>query len=108
MAKREVEYTREQLIDICERAIVPVNKWSNRDSPSAQLGVYQALGLLKAGCEFNVTYRGDGCVTDERTIWLYIFHPSFGTFDHGAPGDEIHVYLPTPQRLEDMKGCDWY
>lgn len=48
------QLTREDLIAICERAIVPQDHWRNRDSASAQLGVGAALVLLKAGCKFVV------------------------------------------------------
>ena len=30
------QYSREQLIEICEQSIVPVKKWGNRDTPNAQ------------------------------------------------------------------------
>ena len=103
------KYTREELIAICEDAIVPVDKWGNRDSPASHEKLGQCLVFLKAGCEFSVTYGEPGnCVTDDRTIWLYVFYPSFGTFDHGGPGEELHVYLPTRKRLDDRKGRDWY
>lgn len=108
-----IEYTREMLIEICEKAIVPVKLWRNRDTPQAQLGVYKCLGLLKAGCNFQVSYPRHprdigGCITDGRAIWLHIFHPSFGTFDHSGPGDEVRHYLPTLARLEQADGGDWY
>lgn len=35
----KTDYTREELISICERAIVPQSKWWDRDSEQAQAGV---------------------------------------------------------------------
>lgn len=105
-------YTREKLIEICEKAIVPVEKWGNRDTPEAQLKVGQAWALLKAGCDFEVLIKrleNDRCVTDEETIWISIKHPAFWTYD-GDPDhlDEENFYLPTEKTLKASKGRDWY
>ena len=111
VVKPSHEYTREELIDICERAIVPVEKWGNRDSPGAHEKLGLCLVMLKAGCRFHVTYHGDKndpCITNDSTIWLYVFWPSFGTIEYGGAESEEHFYLPTPQRLEQRKGRDWY
>lgn len=110
-----MDYTREELIDICERAIVPLSEWSNRDTSHSQRSVGECWALLKAGCDFHVrtpeNMKGtpdDPCVTDDRTIWLAITFPSFATFDQGAgPACEIY-YLPTPKRLQENSGTDWY
>ena len=112
-AKHHV-YTREELIAICEQAIVPQDNWSDRDSQSAQSGVGKCWALLKAGCDFQVTYEvaGDwkGCVTDDRTIWLHVYSQGFNYYEYGLEGnlEQDHFYLPTLQRLEDRKGNDWY
>ena len=50
-------YNREKLIKICEKAIVDISKWSNRDSPSAQINIGKCWALLKAGCEYNLSYN---------------------------------------------------
>lgn len=106
------DYSRENLIAICEAAVVPVEKWRNRDSPGAQ----EALGLcwvmLKAGCEFHVhppQPEKRGCHTDARTIWLTIEWPTFNTFEYGG-GNETNdtFYIPTPARLREAEGRDWY
>lgn len=112
-----MEYTREQLIQICEMAIVPQDKWNNRDTASAQLGVGKCLVLLKSGCYFEIQ-RGEGaCSTDEETIWIQFWVKDFGFFEgnnddtKGNKGnwDQVyHYYLPTLKRLNDRIGRDWY
>ena len=110
---KDYEYTREQLIEICEAAIVPQSDWWNRDSPSAQEGVAIIWGKLKAGCDFRVTPRNPqdkgGCFTDDETIWITVYWKNFAYFEGDAHGrDEYHGYLPTPKKLEQNDGNDWY
>lgn len=110
------DYTREELVAICERAVVPVEKWRNRDSASAQNGVGQAWVLLKAGCEFHIHPNPPagqhGCFTDADTIWLDLEFPGFSAFEYGRSDhhywEDETVYLPTPERLERSAGNDWY
>lgn len=103
------ETLREQLIELCEQAVVPVSKWSNRDTPSAQMDkVGTAWALLKAGCDFDVVTEGDMCVTNDEFVWFDIVHPTFSSFETGEPPDVVSIYLPTPKRLNDKKGDDWY
>lgn len=109
---RDHDYSRENLIAICEAAVVLVDKWSNRDTPEAQEKLGLAWVLLKAGCEFHVHPVRPGvlgCHTDENTIWLTIDWPSFATFEYGgrSHNDET-FYLPTPKRLRERAGGDWY
>jgi hypothetical protein len=105
-----MQYTREDLIAICEKAIVPVSKWSNRDTPQSQEGIGKVWVLLKTGCPFTVIYEEDspGVITNERTIWLRITSPVFSTFDSGRPEYEELFYLPTLTRIEACSGEDWY
>lgn len=109
------DYTREELIAICEQAVVPRNKWRDRDTP----GTHEKLGLcwvmLKAGLPFSIhppaTSQSDrGCFTDERTIWLSVEWPSFSDFEYGTGMNENSdtFYLPTPARLSQANGGDWY
>lgn len=107
------DFTREELIAICERAIVPEAKWMNRDSPNAQQEVGRAWAFLKAGCSFRVCAAVNGrpgnCETDERTIWIEIDHRTFCSFEYGGGHVETETfYLPTPGRLQDRAGRDWY
>ena len=107
----QTEFTREELIDICERAVVPVKQWGNRDSASAHLQLGQCTVLLKAGCDFKA-YRGNGRIHKDNmdTIEVHVFFPGFEAFEYGREGIEEHesFYLPSPERLEKRAGMDWY
>lgn len=113
------EYTRAELIKICEKAFVPQERWSNRDSASSHIQLGKIYALLKAGCEFEIVYTkdGKGCSTDERTIWIQFWVHDFQWFEYGSDAfddkrgrkdHEYHGYLPTAQRLKETKGRDWY
>ncbi|MGL5059292.1 MAG: hypothetical protein ACRC62_04855 [Microcoleus sp.] len=114
MSKKD-EFPRERLIKICERAAVNVKDWSNRDSPSAQEKLGLCWILLKDGCDFRVIMKSsdprDGCVTNDRTIWLKIRWPNFNDMEWGDEGNcsnEEIFYLPTEARLDESNGSDWY
>lgn len=114
-----MEYTREQLIKICEQAFVPHKKWNNRDSAMSQESLGKAYAFLKTGCHFEIqtknnTSEGCACVTNERTIWIQFWVRDFMWFE-GCDNDErgnenldYHFYLPTQKRLDEVKGSDWY
>lgn len=110
--RRAPRYSRDDLIAICEDAIVPVAKWHDRDSARSQELVGKAWALLRADADFEVSYEPedehDRCVTDDRTIWLTITYPGFGSFDWGGEDEQLLVYLPTPQRIAERSGRDWY
>lgn len=102
------EYTREELISLCERGVVPCEKWSNRDTADAQRQLGEALALLRAGCAFRDRGRsGTYCVTDERTVWVDITFDGFNHFDWGGLPDKETFYIPTAKRLADSAGRDW-
>ena len=118
------DYTREDLITLCERAIVPEKWWMNRDTASMHINIGEAWALLKAGCDFTVitqenaeVLKGGSCVTDDDTIWLYIYATGFKWFeDIWAENDEERAsskdqylhYIPTAKRLDEVDGGDWY
>lgn len=110
------DYTRAELVAICEQAVVPVEKWRNRDSASAQQGVGLAWVLLRAGCEFHIHPNPPagkrGCFTDADTIWLDLDWPGFSAFEYGRSDrhywEDETVYLPTPESLARAAGDDWY
>lgn len=109
----KVDYTREELVTICERAVVQLSEWGNRDTPHAHEKLGLCWVMLKAGCEFSVHPASgqSGCYTDARTIWLSISWPDFNDFEYGttrAPSQHEMFYIPTPTRLEAMAGRDWY
>lgn len=106
------DFSRENLIAICDASVVPIEKWRNRDSPGSHMKLGLCTVMLKAGCKFHVHPPKpgvSGCFTNERTIWLTIEWPTFSTFEYGAGHeDEETIYLPTPERLRNANGGDWY
>jgi len=103
------ENSREYLISICERSIVPESRWSNRDSSSAQRQLGECLVLLKAGCQYRVCdLPSDNLfITDDRIIWIEITLKGFSWFESGIVEVETY-YLPTTKRLHESQGGDWY
>lgn len=104
----KTDYSRSELISICEQSVVQHGQWRDRDTPSAQEGVGRAWVYLRAGCTFRVLAEGKHCKTDDRTIWIEIDHDDFGTRDWSGPGETETFYLPTPNRLDAANGKDWY
>ena len=110
---KTIEYTREDLIAICERAIVPVEEWSNRDSPRSHERLGTAWALLKAGCDWRIAEdMYDRSKEREETIWIRIEYPGFDAFEYGrsdkSTWDDELFYLPTVERLDRRAGSDWY
>lgn len=108
MEEIKVNYTREELIEICEKAIVQEKDWHDRDSESSQRNVGECWALLKAGCDYEITDD-----TGKNTILLCVYSKGFMWFeDWGEDRDnskEKHrYYLPTPKSLEEANGKDWY
>ena len=104
------DYTRAELIAICERAAsVQECDWQNRDSHEAIVQVGKCWALLKAGAEFEIIRHGI-TTTDEQTIWLDItVTRTYWNMDYGVDSPAIDTfYLPTPSRLESSAGKDWY
>lgn len=117
----KTKYSREDLIKLCEKAIVNEAKWQDRDSQGAVSQVGVCWALLKAGCEFRVLTKADNqiacCITNENTVWIEICSKGFNWFEHcGDPSDpdsKIYMedetfYLPTESRIKTTKGEDWY
>lgn len=110
--------TREELVALCERAVVPEEKWLDRDSAEAQRQVGACWAQLKAGCRFDV-HQVEGAEydmnTDEDTVWLTVRAKGFQYVEAFEPGDDPldylddeSYYLPTPALLERAAGGDWY
>lgn len=101
--------TTEELIALCEQAIVPVEHWSDRDTAHSQEKIGMAWALLRAGCEWRPA--GDPADTDD-TIWIEISYPGFHAFEEGRHDretwDDLLVYIPTSERLDRAAGKDWY
>ena len=58
------EYTREDLIDICMRAVVPCSQWRDRDSFSAQVNLQEVYDYLKRGYDYDILTNSD------NTVWV--------------------------------------
>ena len=112
-----MEYTKENLIEICEKSFIPQEKWNNRNSAMSQIALGQCYALLKAGCEFEIQYTEDsqGCNTDDRIIWVQFWVKDFMYFEgvnddkRGNANSDYHFYLPTKKRINEVGiGNDWY
>jgi hypothetical protein len=97
------QLNRDALIQLCERAIVPHDKWRNRDTPEAQQQLGRLWMFLKSGCEFVITEHSD------RTVKLSVKYRDFDFFEGSSSVLETdYFYLPTEQRLDKVKGEDWH
>lgn len=102
------EYTRTELIEICEKAIIDHTKWSDRDSSASIIQIGTCWALLKANCEFEVLHKG-GLITDTKTIWVEVKYTDFMGFECGEKNNkEETFYLPTEEILIETEGRDWY
>jgi hypothetical protein len=102
-----VTITREELIELCKDGIVQHDKWSNRDSSSAQMQLGHCLVLLSAGCDYVICAN-----SDNNTWWVDVWFAGFEAFEYGR-NDMQHreyetFYIPTRGRLDRNKGEDWY
>lgn len=100
------EYTREDLIKICEQAFVNTDDWHDRDSYYSQCKLGTCYALLKDNCDFKVLHRGD-LKTNDNTIWIEIEATGFDWFEGGGMTKET-FYLPTQKRIDESDGGDWY
>jgi len=126
-------YTREKLIELCERAVVHHSKWENRDSYSAQVLISSIYEGLTAGLEFEINNQ-----TDDYTIWIDFINVEKDMlknsrclsicgreeyFENCDPDYETEMfigygidfnsnytggYMPTEKRLNNAEGDDWY
>ena len=96
------EYTKEDIIKLCDDGVVHFSEWDDRDTPSAQSQLATARAYLIAGCPFRMCIKGS-IRSDDETVWIEIKHykfedePSFHTY-----------YIPTRKRLDESKEKDWY
>lgn len=104
------DYTRDELIAICVMAVVPESEWRNRDSEMAQVQLGSAWALLRAGCDFRVIVQEGHIATNHETIWIEVTSKGFNYFEWGGSEsmNEETFYLPTPERLDKVRGKDWY
>ena len=118
-----MNYSRKTLIEICEDAIVPQDKWRDRDSESAQKNIGRVWQLLKCGCEFEeqTIENSPDYHSDEDTIIIKFWVHNFNWFESGSDcfvdkrgsaddsnGETLRFYIPTRKRLNECVGKDWY
>jgi hypothetical protein len=108
MSEKKPDYTRDDLIAICERAFVPHAKWSDRDTAFAQRQLGECYALLRAECDFIICRGEHDLKTDDKTVWVEITYRGFGNFDYDGDWDVDTFYVPTIARLDQRDGQDWY
>jgi len=105
MARPKTIYNRDYLLMLCQRGVVLQEKWSDRDSAGAQLQLGEARALLAAGCRFE---EDELMNQSNSTIWIRIWFHGFCFFEEGDEEQHETFYIPTEQRLDAVKGEDWY
>lgn len=96
--------TREELLSLCERGVVPEKKWWDRDSASAQRQLGECRALLAAGCDFDVEPE-----IKHNAWWVHVFFRGFDAFEYGEQAmSHESFYVPTSERLEARPDGDWY
>lgn len=126
------EYSRTNLINLCERAVVHHSKWHDRDSNSAQQMISSIYEGLTAGLDFIIDEE-----TDEETIIIEFINIDLNKlkngiylpvcdiddyFAHCDPNHETEMfegfgiqfdssytsgYMPTKKRLDEANNDDW-
>lgn len=126
-----MEYSKEDLIQICHDGVVPFRDWTNRDSYSAQVN----LESIYCGLMANIPYS---LKIEDTTIWINFEEPTedqrndlckyslpidslddyreeFGYEDEMFDGNGIDWYstwlggyIPTRERLDSAGSGDWY
>lgn len=99
--------SRKFFLDLCDRALVPQERWHDRDSEGAQRQVGEARQLLLAGCPFKVIRQDEFTQSDIWTWWLEITSKGFNYFEEGILNKST-FYIPTNRSLKRAAGGDWY
>jgi hypothetical protein len=122
-------YSREDLISIVQRSVVPCNKWRDRDSACAQSNLNEIYMRLTAGVKYTYKIENDSIVfsfdpmtEEERNKALFLDIDSYEDYLNQRedseeemfapvyfyPDEKYFGYMPTPERLEEVDGEDWY
>lgn len=93
---------REELIKICEDAVVHHTKWNNRDSYLAQREIQSIHKGLTAGLEFKIVTKEDSpdYHSDEHTLIIKFLKP----IDLDKVNDVIELKISS--REDFFKDCD--
>jgi hypothetical protein len=123
--------TKDKLISLCERAVVPCEKWSDRDSAIAQNHIQEIHARLSADIPFSCSFENDTIFvsfkepTEEqiKNISLGLSVDTVSDYRERVsddPDDEMFEpffyssdciyrgFLPTEERLNEVNGSDWY
>jgi len=93
---------REELISICEDAVINHTKWENRDSYSAQLSIQSIYEGLTAGLDFRVVTKeiDKDYHSDKRTLIIEFLQPiDFDKLENAK-------YLEISSREDYFRDCD--
>lgn len=103
-------YSREELIKICEQAIVSEKKWKHGDTPVSMAQLGRAWAYLKAGCKFEVHSNKFAMPKPphKSDIYFSITHHCFDSvLNENYDKEKETFYLPTPEKLIAANGGDW-
>lgn len=94
--------SREELIKLCEDAVVHHTKWQDRDSYSAQRNLQSIYKGLTAGLDFRIVTKeiNPDYHSDESTIIIEFLQPI--DFDKLETGKHLQI----SSREEYFKDCD--
>jgi hypothetical protein len=133
--KSKVDYSRDYLIELCQRSVVHHSKWNDRDSFIAQRNVQSIYLGLTAGLEFIVEVDDTNSFLDiefthpidhekllngkhleisTRKDYFRDCDPDYETEMFVGYGIDWHcdytcTFMPTEQRLAEAgDGEDWY
>jgi hypothetical protein len=93
---------REELIKICQDAVVHHKKWSDRDSYSAQKEIQSIYKGLTAGLDFRVVQKEDNPEyhSTEETLIIEFLHP----IDEEKLEKGLHLAISS--REDYFRDCD--
>lgn len=94
--------TREDLIKLCQDAVVHHTKWTDRDSYSAQKGLQSIYKGLTAGLDFRIVTKemSPDYHSDERTLIIEFLQPI--DFDKLKTGKNLAI----SSRQDYFRDCD--
>lgn len=91
---RSINMTRNELIEICDAALVPKEKWRHeKASPNVQMKIGGLRSLLLAGCNFEVDKLGKSYLDVKVGV--------------NGSGMNWGFRIPSQELLSQTKGKDW-
>lgn len=105
---------REDLIKLTENAVVPYQKWNNRDSYSAQVNIQDIYCMLSAGIDYdlkieketiNISFKNMTREQYKKTDEFYLNIDSRENYfeEFGNDNEMFDCY----SRLNNLKNSDW-